>query len=624
MLKRLTRTLLAGVAIAVVALIALYVLRVPIGESLASAALNREVRIAAIDIRPGFVTMLVAREIEVANAHWTDPALPLAKLGSFTVTLDIVRSVSGGRLHLPLVACEQGMVRILFDPQAGANFAGIADRQNDQAGAAHGPVIGRLAITGLEFSLTAPAAALEVSGVVEARDGTAAGLALGARGTGVLRKREVTFDLAVGGLDAWQRRADGYPLRASLHSADTSIEVNGAIADPLAVSGYRFDVRLAGPDTAVLSAFTLLPLPDLPPYDVQARVSDDGGSVVVFEQLTGRFGDSDLAGDGRYDPRGERPRFVADLRSRRLDLDDIAGIIGAPPDSGPGETASAADAAADARRDSRPTVIPATPLKLEQLTRADMQLRYRADAIDTPHVPLANLDVTVTLDAGNLVLQPLRVTLGGGEFSAEFTLDPSATVTLAGEFERVSLKAILRDLEVTNEAAGTVSGWLDVDSAGNSTADWFGALDGKLSLLTEGGQFDSVLVELLGLDAGEALVAHLSDSERVEIRCGAIVATAKGGKLNFDKFVVDTSDSVIRGRGQIALGDERYALQLKAKAKDFSVLSGDAPIYVKGTFKEPVVSLDIAEALLSLLTPIEFGEATNVDCRALLPRRPSP
>ena len=99
---------------------------------------------------------------------------------------------------------------------------------------------------------------------------------------------------------------------------------------------------------------------------------------------------------------------------------------------------------------------------------------------------------------------------------------------------------------------------------------------------------------------------------------------ANDGTLNFTKFVIDTSDSVIRGSGHIALGDERYVLQLKAKAKDFSLLSADAPIYVGGTFKQPKVSLDIGETLFSLLTPIEFGDATNVDCAALLPRRASP
>ena len=624
MFKRLFRFVLGAAVIGVIAVTVVYVCRVPIGEYLASRTLNREVRIAEIEIAPGPVTRLHARAIEIANAPWAEPATPLAELGTLSLEVDVLRSLSSGRLHLPLIAVADGTLRVTFDPDKGANFAGMPGRHDTSSELQRRPAIGRLTIAGLGFSLTAPEAALDISGTIEARDGTAAGLALTARGDGVLRAREVTFDLSVGGLDAWQRRSEGYPLRAALKSADAVIDIDGLIADPLAFSGFRFDVRLAGSDTAAIGAFMSLPLPDLPPYDVRAQVYDDGQSITVIKRLSGRFGDSDLDGDGRYDPTGERPRFVADLHSGRLDLDDLAGIIGAPPDSGPGETSSAADVVADARRDARPTAIPRTPLKLDQLSRADLQVRYRADAIDTPHVPLANLDVTVRLEAGTLQLRPLRVALGGGEFSAEFSLEPSGEVTLSGELDRVSLKAILRDLNVTNEAAGKMSGWFDVASVGNNTGDWLGGLNGAINLLTEGGQFDSVLVELLGLDVGEALVAHLSDSERVQIRCGAITAVAEDGKLGFRKFVIDTSDSVVRGSGHIALGAERYALQLKAKAKDFSMLSGDAPIYLNGTFKQPDVALDIGETLLSLLTPIEFGDATNVDCSALVPQRPSP
>lgn len=621
MLKRATGLLPGAIAIVFAGLVALYLLRAPVAEYLATAALNRDVTIGSIELDPGLVTTFEAREVRIANAGWERSGTPLAEFARMTTAIDLVATLSHRRLELPLVGVEDGNVRLVIDPGHGANFAGMFAPHDPDADARRAPVIGRLALTRLGFSLLAADPDLELAGTIEARDGSAAGLAIAANGAGVLRGREVTFMFSVGGLDAWQRRAEGFPMRAALKSSATAIELAGTIAAPLAVSGYRFDVRLAGPDTATLGALASLPLPDLPPYDVRARVYDDGESVIGFEQVSGRFGDSDLAGNGHYDTSAARPRLVADLFSRRLDLDDLAGLIGAPPDSGPGETASTADRAAEARRDARATVIPRTPLGLTQLQRADVQLHYRADAVDTPHVPLADLDATVILEAGSLALQPLRVSLGGGKLAANFTLEQSGAITLKGELEHVSLQAILRDLELTNEAAGTLSGWFDVAAVGNSVGDWFGRLNGDVNLLTAGGQLDSVLTELLGLDAGEALVAHLADSQRVEIYCGAITASAVDGRLTLQKFVIDTADAVIRGGGFIALDEERYALKLQAQPKDLSLFSADAPIYVEGTFKQPEVSPDIAETLLSLLTPIEFGEAAKLDCAALLPQQ---
>lgn len=621
MRKRTAKLLLGTGLLGVTAVMALYLCRVPLAERLASAALNRQVNIDGIELEPGFRTTITARGIRIANARWVRAEEPLADIGALTVTIDLPASLLQRHTELPLVAIADGTLRLAFDSARGANFAGMIAPHEPASAARRAPRIGRLVLDALRFSLAAPDAALDLAGTIEARDGSAGGLAVAANGNGVLRGREVTFMLAVGGLDAWQDRTAGYPLRASLESGDTVIDIDGTIAAPLAFSAYRFDIRLAGPDTATLGVFTSLPLPDLPPYDVTARIYDDGDSVIAFERLAGRFGDSDLAGRGRYDFGAARPHLDADLYSRRLDLDDLAGLLGAPPDSGPGETAAPADRAADARRDARATVLPRTPLQIAQLRRADVRLHYRADAIDTPHVPLADLDVAVVLEAGRLALQPLRVTLGGGRLAAGFTLDQNAAVTLAGELEQVSLKALLRDLELTNEAAGTLSGRFGLAGSGHSLADWLGGLDGDIELLTAGGQFDSVMTELLGLDAGEALVAHLSNSQRVTIRCGAIVAHAKNGRLNLRTFLIDTSDSVIRGSGFIALDDERYAIQLKAKAKDLSLFSGDAPVYVKGTFRRPEVSPDIAETVLSLLTPIEFGDARNIDCAALLPER---
>jgi hypothetical protein len=71
-----------------------------------------------------------------------------------------------------------------------------------------------------------------------------------------------------------------------------------------------------------------------------------------------------------------------------LDFDDIAGVIGAAPDSGPGETASSDQVVAAVRQDSTDRVMPAKPFNFDALKRADVSLRYHAGAIDARKLPL--------------------------------------------------------------------------------------------------------------------------------------------------------------------------------------------------------------------------------------------
>ena len=54
-------------------------------------------------------------------------------------------------------------------------------------------------------------------------------------------------------------------------------------------------------------------------------------NVWHYDDFTGTFGDSDLAGDVSVDTGRERPFLRAKLLSRRLDFDDLAGFVGASP-----------------------------------------------------------------------------------------------------------------------------------------------------------------------------------------------------------------------------------------------------------------------------------------------------
>jgi AsmA family protein len=60
------------------------------------------------------------------------------------------------------------------------------------------------------------------------------------------------------------------------------------------------------------------------------------------------------------------------------------------------------------------------------------------------------------------------------------------------------------------------------------------------------------------------------------------VATAK-------TFILDTTDTVVEGQGNVNLGDETIYLDLKPHPKDWSPLSLRTPIQVRGTLGEPQV-----------------------------------
>jgi hypothetical protein len=66
------------------------------------------------------------------------------------------------------------------------------------------------------------------------------------------------------------------------------------------------------------------------------------------------------------------------------------------------------------------------------------------------------------------------------------------------------------------------------------------------------------------------------------------------------------------------LGEEVLDLKLVPRAKDFSLFSAEAPLYINGSLSDIKASPKFGEVLLSLATPIKLGTQDNADCQNLL------
>ena len=547
------------------------------------------------------------------------PRSHLATVDELEIAIDLPASWHRRRWVLPRVYVAEGSFNLEVDETHGANVAGLFGEKKPRRDVTLAAQVDLVVLQGIAFTVFAAAQQLELVGNLHANDASAADAeAIVANGAGTFRGRNVTIEAGLGGIEAWYQHAGPIALRIDAVMDNTSLTLDGHINQPRLVRDYRIQATITGPDPAILGPLLSLPIPHLPPYNVTAIVHDPAAQVLATDYLVGDIGDSDISGNLVFDLSAGRPQVSGELKSSHLDLDDIAGIVGAAPDSGPGETASARQSEIDERNEARATVIPDRELDLTVLQRANIDVHYRATRIETPHLPLENVDAKIVIADGNLALQPVELSLGGGQLKSRLELQQSGALNLAASMHHVSLRAILHDLEITDEAAGYLTGFADIASRGRSAAEWLGTMNGGIKVFTQGGQLDSVLVELLGLDAGEALVAHLADSERVALRCAIAEAAAADGVIEFERLLLDTSDTIIRGGGRLSLKTEQYEIQFDSEAKDVSLLSGDAPVYLTGTLKHPDVKLDWGETLLSFLTPIEFGNGSDIDCDALL------
>lgn len=104
-------------------------------------------------------------------------------------------------------------------------------------------------------------------------------------------------------------------------------------------------------------------------------------------------------------------------------------------------------------------------------------------------------------------------------------------------------------------------------------------------------------------------------------------------------IVLDTTDTVIDGRGQVSLANETLDIVLDPSPKDQSILSFRSPLRIGGTFASPTAGPDktalagragialvlgAINPLLALAATVETGPGQDADCSGVLTQAAKP
>jgi uncharacterized protein involved in outer membrane biogenesis len=461
---------------------------------------------------------------------------------------------------------------------------------------------------------------------------------LHATGTGFRNGEPFSFDLDLGPLLDLTEALKPYPVKGTLASRDSTLYVDGTIIRPLELGSVDTQFRLEGPNPDRINEITQLSLPSLPPYHIEGRLRW-GDPILRLTDFSGGFGESLLSGDLRL-RTGETPKIWATLYSESLDYDDLRPLWGSPPGTGAGEVASAEQRREARQQEQSGRFFSDEPWSADALRRMDAKVELTAAHVDAKGLPLQELQMDLDLEDGRLRLQPLKFGLGGGTVDSYIRIDATGA-QVSGQVESnargINLKPLLRDdfPQVARDSAGVIGGKADLSFKGGSMADFMAGADGQLELAMSGGHLDMLALEVLGLDAGEALIAALAEADQVPIRCAYLRLNADDGDVNLSQLFVDTDDSNFTGSGDIDLSTERINMQLESHPKDVSMFTANSPVLLRGTLGSPsvevtsteLVARGVASAIgLAVAPPLAIlpwvdlgtGEGVGPGCRQVL------
>jgi AsmA family protein len=600
---------------------------IPIVETRASAEIGRPVTMTHLNVQLGRVVRVIADDVTIGNPpHWSGP--PFATTNKLLLQVDVWDYVFYHQLIVPSIALQDLRVSLVQEANGTSNYKlhllsgrGANGAKIGVVNIVNGQVHALLAKLRADFTLDVATREYDSEPRIVAT----------AHGT--YNSAPIVGHMIGGGVLSLRNGKKPWPIDLQIVNGTTHVSLVGTLQQPLHLRGANIKLQFAGQDARDLTPLTGIPLPESPPYRLSGQL-DFEGSHVQFRDFAGHLGKSDLEGTIDIDP-GQPPLINAALRSHQVDLADLGGFIGAQPGrvSTPGQTLATRAKVAAAR--ASPGLLPTKPISLPWLHFANARVHYLGEHILGDSIPLDNLSAVLEVTNGAVDLRPIRFGVGSGNINGDIVLTPEPNKLMYARadfhFNRVDVARLMAATHMFG-GAGTVSGTASINTVGDSMATFLGNGNGDVVLGMVGGNLSALLVDLSGLEFGNALLSALGLPKRTPVQCLVDEMPLRHGVMSLDPLIVDTGEAIVRGAGSIELKGELMALQLRTAPKHLSIGSLPAPVDIDGTFKYPIIHPGaelavrggVAAALgaifppLAALPTIQLGVGDNHACDRIL------
>lgn len=600
-------------------------------ERMVEARTGRTLAIGGdLDVDLGRTTKVSADDLRFSNADWSD-SQTMASADRLEIQVELFPLLFKREVRLPEIRLVRPILRLETHPDGGAANWDIGFGDDEESGTP--PQVRGLWVEDGHLRYLDVPGRTDLDVHLRSRESSEAGRApaIAIEGGGNWTGNEFSLEGVAESPLALQETDKPYRIDLKARAGATRAHVRGALVAPLQLQDFDVQFALSGRNLADLYPLVGVAMPDTPPYTLDGRLTRDAATW-HYDAFNGKVGQSDLGGSAAVTLGGERPFLKADLVSKRLDFDDLAGFVGGAPDTDDGDALDPELVERDRALAAKGRVIPDTPYDLGKLRSMDADVRLRAQRINAPKLPIDNMDAHLKLDAGLVQLEALNFGIAGGDIRSTIRLDArkdTIQTRLQASVRRIDLGGLFPPDTLAGDAVGRIGGDFNLVGTGNSVAAMLGTADGDVAVGMGAGRVSNLLVELAGIDIYEALKYLIGKDKQIPVRCAFADFGVKQGVMETRALAFDTTDTIIVGEGTIDLGEEQLDLLLRPRPKDRSFLALRTPLRISGTFDEPSFRPDLARLGLrgaialalgsiappaALLATLELGGGEDSGC----------
>jgi uncharacterized protein involved in outer membrane biogenesis len=441
-----------------------------------------------------------------------------------------------------------------------------------------------------------------------------------------------------GAVLSFNNQATPFPIQADMQSGTNRITITGTATHPAQLAALDVQLTLAGRSMARLYEWTGVLLPETPAFSTSGHLTATiarTGSTWTYDHFTGKVGASDISGQLAYRTGKPRGFLSGNVVSTQLKFSDLGPLVGA-------DSSASKKARGVAETQPNGKVLPVEQFRTERWKTIDADVKYSAGRIlRNAALPITQLTTHVVMNNGVLTLNPLDFGLAGGDLRTTIRMDGSGSdgkqaikATMKVAARRIQLKQLLPSVDNMQATVGELNGDAQLSAAGNSISSLLGNANGEVKTLVERGSISKLLLEEMGLNVGNIVLTKVTGDKQVRLNCLAADFRVDNGLMNAQRFVLDTDEAIVDVDGTINLANEQLNLILHPQTKGVRVLSLRAPLYVKGPFSQPKISVDkttlavksgaavllatIAAPLAAIVPLTQQQTSKDADCASLV------
>ncbi|MEP6390798.1 MAG: AsmA family protein [Halioglobus sp.] len=620
MLRILFTLISVALGLALVAILAVSLLRIPIDvstykgmiESTASQSLGRDVKVDGnITVTTSLWPYFEIQGLRISNpTGFSDDgsgSADMATMNLARVTVGLVpllqrrisiREFRVNGIELNLVRNNNGRTNWVFD-EAESNDVIVADNETEtdpevkEAARLTSLSVDEIVLEDIQIHFT-DAMEPPLTFALERAQGSAPlGEPMQLELNGKLLEETFTLNLNASSLAGFlaMTRAE---LEAEFEIAKTKLVFTGR-SDALRGSrSSRLRLATQGADLSSLNNLLRLDLPPIQDYQFTANLHVTPGKLELTT-LEAIVKDSKLSGSAVLDRTGTHPVARIELAAENIQLRDFdTGDWTA--ENGATDSVATDDASQSAATDL-PEEQAARPEKLlsaQALQRADVELSVKVGEVRSGEDFLGSANLSATLKSGRIELAPLQLQLPQASLLVQASLKPGKVASHASlkvKIDNFDFGVLSRLSDPASEVGGIINVDLDVSSTA-SNANLLAGADGYFDVSAKPTGLQSGLVDLWAVNLLSSVVSSASKGKHgSEVNCMISRFRLNEGVMTAEQIAVDTSRIRICGAGKVSFADGSFNLVATPKAKKAEFFGLATPLKVKGEFDDFRVSM---------------------------------